>query len=108
MDTTLRGSDILGRFGGDEFMAFLPNVDGRQAQRAIARIRERLRNSPQIGPLIERYGLAISAGVALVPGHGEQLAALFDHADAALLRAKAQGKNRTLVAPEFATESPSA
>ncbi|MGQ6549644.1 diguanylate cyclase AdrA [Serratia sp. IR-2025] len=88
----LRAMDIVGRYGGDEFGAVLPNTSAEQASLALHRIQERLnevvfREAPGLK-------LNISAGVAdyqpEMPGYQEWLKA----ADTALYRAKNNGRNR--------------
>lgn len=81
------------RFGGDEFTAFLPDVE----QGAAAEIAERIRST------FENAGLAkdgvplrptISIGVAALAGKATELLPLIDAADKALYAAKRKGKNR--------------
>lgn len=88
----LRTVDIVGRYGGDEFGAVLPNTSAEQASIALLRIQERLndiifREAPQLR-------LNISAGIA--DYHGEMGGYLdwLKAADNALYRAKNNGRNR--------------
>ncbi|CAB1211618.1 diguanylate cyclase [Serratia liquefaciens] len=88
----LRAVDIVGRYGGDEFGAVLPNTSAEQASIALLRIQERLnevifREAPQLR-------LNISAGIA--DYHGEMSGYLdwLKAADNALYRAKNNGRNR--------------
>jgi diguanylate cyclase (GGDEF)-like protein len=84
----LRSVDQIGRWGGEEFLLLLPQVDGDEASRAAERLRERVaahRFEPS-GPL------TISSGVATWRP-GETRAALVARADAALYRAKNGGRN---------------
>jgi diguanylate cyclase (GGDEF)-like protein/PAS domain S-box-containing protein len=84
----LRSVDQIGRWGGEEFLLLLPQVDGDEAGRAAERLRERVsahRFEPS-GPL------TISSGVATWRP-GETRAALVARADAALYRAKNGGRN---------------
>ncbi len=82
----LRQGDLLGRFGGEEFLAVLPGT-GLEAALAVA---ERLRG------LVEKagvdYGVSASVGVA-IREHEESAAALIRRADQALYAAKAAGRN---------------
>ncbi len=81
------------RFGGDEFVAYLPGVD-RVAAAALA---EGLRAAVE-GHVFARDGIelhvTLSIGVAAHPEDGATADALFRAADQALYRAKAAGKNR--------------
>ncbi|WP_420474521.1 EAL domain-containing protein [Noviherbaspirillum sp. ST9] len=88
----IRGSDLVGRIGGDEFVAILANMESdhhvhQSAQHLLARLREpyhinelELRTSPSIG-------------ISLYPDDGENIDTLLRHADAAMYHAKANGRN---------------
>ena len=87
--TQLRRPSILGRYGGEEFVAVLPDTDSRQAM-AVA---ERIRSSATLQSDLPRC--QVSIGVASTSPQGtETLTALIDRADAALYRAKELGRNR--------------
>ncbi|MCP1624435.1 diguanylate cyclase (GGDEF)-like protein [Pseudomonas nitroreducens] len=95
----LREIDLLGRLGGEEFAAILPETDLQQAQQ----VAERLRNSVQALSFASEdgnhVGLTLSIGVA-TRNEGElRLEDLLARADRALYRAKAGGRNRTEAAP---------
>lgn len=81
------------RFGGDEFVAFLPGFTLELATALAEELRARLaahdftRDKKKVQP-------SVSAGVAVFPAAGDTRKALFDAADRALYRAKARGKNR--------------
>jgi diguanylate cyclase (GGDEF)-like protein len=92
----VRISDTVGRLGGDEFLAVLPDT---QLEGAVA-VAEKLRLA-----LGAPYGLddgtahmTISVGIAMYPRHGGDGRALLNAADAALYEAKREGKNRYEVA----------
>ncbi len=84
---------VVSRFGGDEFSAFVPNADREQA----LAIGEQMR-ACVIGEPITRDTItvnpSISIGLALHPLHGVLMEQLTRHADEALYRAKAAGRNR--------------
>lgn len=88
----LRSVDQIGRWGGEEFLLLLPQVEGDEAGRAAERLRERIA-AHRFGPA---GPLTISSGVATWRP-GETRAALVARADAALYRAKNGGRN-TVVA----------
>jgi len=93
LDSRLRESDILGRLGGDEFAVFLPHADRGRAESVAAQLLDALRSyRADVGGTTVRS--AASIGIALVPEHGSSLAELLSHADAAMFRAKAAGRNR--------------
>jgi diguanylate cyclase (GGDEF)-like protein len=96
---TIRKDDILGRFGGEEFLLILPNTSLEQATGAANKVREAI--AARKFPFAERQPMGIisvSGGVAEYPQHGVDTAALLRAADAALFEAKAQGRNRVVAA----------
>jgi diguanylate cyclase (GGDEF)-like protein/PAS domain S-box-containing protein len=84
--TQIRASDILARYGGEEFALAFPAWPIQTAQTILERIRRAI---PQ--------GQTCSAGLAFFNGT-ETAEALVGRADAALYQAKAQGRNRTIIA----------
>ena len=92
-------ADVLGprgtatRFGGDEFVAFVPGCALEAATQLAEDLRARVvahdfsRDQKTVTP-------SVSAGVAAFPDAGDTRKALFEAADRALYRAKARGKNR--------------
>ena len=100
----LRCTDLFGRYGGDEFVAILPETDLATA----ATIAERLRLSvgepaPGFCPLPRGLpGVTVSIGVASVAAGCHTIDDLIAHADRALYTAKHAGRNRTRVADDEA------
>ncbi len=87
--TNLRDSDVLIRWGGEEFLMLLPHTDADGATRAIRRLRANgIGNRPDKTPLTASIGIAelTSSGVTNWPD-------LVDLADAEMYRAKTSGKN---------------
>ncbi len=91
---TLRETDLLGRFGGDEFVVLLPRTGLTQAIETADRIRESLERLRLSHPEARVTG---SFGVALADAE-DAFKDLFERADSALYEAKNQGRNR--VVPE--------
>lgn len=92
----LRSTDIIGRYGGEEFIVTLPGVNGHQARGVLDGIRAHFANLPHThatGTLRATF----SAGVADFPRF-ERGIDLIEAADQALLEAKAQGRNRIVEA----------
>jgi diguanylate cyclase (GGDEF)-like protein len=97
----VRDEDLVGRFGGEEFVVLLKGADGddpRSGARAVAeRIRERIAAlrvavaGPQETAIVE--GLTVSIGGATTSRDGTDLAALLEIADAAMYEAKRAGRN---------------
>lgn len=97
MVKTLRTTDISTRIGGDEFAVILPNTDARQALCAVERLKHRIETTPlQLDKL--RLSITISAGISTCqPAVYVAPEDLVKHADEALYRAKAAGRNRVEV-----------
>ncbi|VVE74769.1 sensor domain-containing diguanylate cyclase [Pandoraea sputorum] len=96
-----RPSDAAGRYGGEEFIAVLPDTDALGAQRVAEGIRlavDRL----NLDHASSDFGhVTVSIGVACrQPQAGESVDMLVEAADRALYRAKATGRNRVIVASE--------
>ncbi|MDP1691078.1 MAG: GGDEF domain-containing protein [Burkholderiaceae bacterium] len=100
---TLRQPDLLGRFGGEEFVVFLPHADPLGAIDAAERIRERVARL-----CFEWKGQAVRAtvsiGVATFDLTHDSLAALIQDADMALYAAKDAGRNCVRAVPPQARE----
>ncbi|HXC18068.1 MAG TPA: EAL domain-containing protein [Holophagaceae bacterium] len=88
----VRASDTLARMGGDEFAIVLQEVRDTPS---TARVAEKLLESLRLPFQVEGRDLRISAsiGVAFFPGDGTDAETLLRHADVAMYRAKASGRN---------------
>jgi diguanylate cyclase len=95
---TLRQADLFGRFGGEEFIAFLPHTDTLGALDAAERIRDAV-----AGLSLEWRGqqvrTTVSVGVVSLDNDHETLGALIGDADLALYAAKDAGRNCVRTAP---------
>lgn len=90
MRAHFRRDDVLGRIGGDEFVAFLPVPDRAWAeQRAKILSRELSREHTWEGMT---WNMSASIGVSLAPEHGKDPETLYERADAALYETKKRGK----------------
>jgi len=93
MQSLGRRYDLVGRYGGDEFLALLPGCDLPRATSVARRLHQRLCVKAVRLPVGE-IALEMSVGVtAWVEGNGRS-AALIDFADRALYKAKERGRNR--------------
>lgn len=88
-----RKPDMAGRWGGEEFMMILPQIDLAEAQDVADRIRERV----EVNKFADAVDLTVSIGVAALEA-GEDPDGLFARADRALYAAKERGRNRVEVA----------
>jgi diguanylate cyclase (GGDEF)-like protein len=89
----VRDSDLVGRFGGEEFVVLLPRATDDEA----CRIAERLRRGAGVVQVLAGetvVGVTISIGVAALGQHGGDLFELLAAADLALYRAKDTGRDR--------------
>jgi len=92
---TLRGSDTVARFGGDEFVVLLHEIDSRQDALHLADIlQQALRKPFQAGA--QEVAISASIGVSLYPSDERDIKALLHYADAAMYHGKQQGKDRTV------------
>ncbi len=94
---TLRPMDVVGRYGGEEFTAVLPETDRDAAYATAERVREQINAQPLILGK-ESLCIAVSIGVACYPDHGQDINTLFNASDAALYAAKGAGRNRVFMA----------
>jgi diguanylate cyclase (GGDEF)-like protein len=90
----IRDVDIMGRFGGDEFLLLLPETDAEHALLVMERIRNVMSTSPVFYG--ERsFTISFSAGIATVQDWSDSLEDLLNRADNALYRIKEKGGDGT-------------
>lgn len=93
----LRDIDLLGRYGGEEFVILLVET-GRKDARAIAeRIRKRIARTP-ITAAQDKISITISLGVSTLSSRCNSLTSLIKASDKALYIAKETGRNKTIFA----------
>jgi len=95
---SLRPSDVVCRYGGEEFCIVLPDADGAGAEKALSSLAARLRDLRVTWNDSTLGGFTFSAGIAVLGVHGATFAELLDAADRALYQAKDAGRDRILVA----------
>ena len=104
LTATVRGTDLLGRYGGEEFAVVLPDTDGDGSTILAERLRVVIGDRPidtDAGPLT----VTVSIGVGLADYDADAtLADLLSRADKALYRAKESGRNRVVVAESPAVD----
>ncbi len=88
---SLRSCDIIGRPGGDEFVALVPDVSSDTAEKLATRLTASLEEPYVIGS--DQLKCAASIGLALYPGNANTLTGLLREADQAMYRAKARSRD---------------
>ncbi len=97
IESILRKNDVIGRYGGEEFVVMLPETECSQAEIFAARLKEGVgRNAgKKSGGSVP---FTVSIGVACFPEHGNTEDDLLKKADDALYTAKKQGRDRVVTA----------
>ncbi|MEO5692324.1 MAG: GGDEF domain-containing protein [Usitatibacter sp.] len=92
----MRGSDTVGRLGGDEFLAILPEASREGALQVAEKLRAAMSAPYSLGKHTAHLGASV--GVSYFGKHGNDAEALQRSADMALYEAKRRGKNQVLEA----------
>ena len=92
----LRGADIVGRYGGEEFVLILQDIDQERAVNIVNELREAF-GQLYFNANNDKFSCTFSAGIASFPQY-EKLETLREAADKALYRAKNNGRNQIDVA----------
>ncbi|MFC0446441.1 GGDEF domain-containing protein [Pseudidiomarina halophila] len=96
---SLRPTDVIGRFGGEEFMVALPHTSPTDAQI----VAERLKKNVATLPLTEEMGelvMSVTIGIAVAQAEDVDLDALITRADKMLYAGKHEGRNRVMMSQE--------
>jgi diguanylate cyclase (GGDEF)-like protein len=112
----IRSKDLIGRFGGEEFVIALPDTDPDDAMVTADRLRSAVAASPLAamcaGVLDEpdldpdTFRLTVSIGVAAYPSDGDGVDGLLLRADRAMYAAKAAGRDRVRLASDYSPLRP--
>ena len=92
IETELRHTDVLARWGGDEFVALLPEAAADSAVEVAMRIREAVAATP-LDAAGNSIAGSVSIGIASYPKDGQTLDAILGRADRAMYVAKQRGRN---------------
>jgi len=98
VNKALRSMDTLGRWGGEEFVAVLPEIDAEHAMTIAERVRQTI--AAHLFDIAGGTHLTVSLGVATYPHDGSTRGALLDAADRAMYAAKWLGRNQTFSASD--------
>ena len=94
-----RSSDLVGRYGGDEFLVLITSATQEQAFQYCENIRRKFAGTEmRIPGLAQPVRLTISGGLSVFPVHGRSTAELTRAADHALYEAKRKGRNQIVIA----------
>jgi diguanylate cyclase (GGDEF)-like protein len=89
LETNCRRSDVVARYGGDEFVILMPETTMEQARQLAAK----LRGWVSADPLLREKNISASFGIACYPLHGSSPQELIQVADASMYLSKHQGGN---------------
>ena len=93
----MRYTDILARFGGEEFIALLPNTTLNEAEAIADRLCQKIKNHQICIDDKFFFNFSVSIGVAQLKPHEKDLTLLIKNADIALYQAKENGRNQVAV-----------
>ncbi len=93
----VREVDVLGRYGGEEFVILLVENDMTIATQVAERLRSSISDS-SLSTLMGKISITVSIGVAILNSKTSDLASLIDMADRGLYLAKTNGRNRVMTA----------
>lgn len=103
VSSLLRAGDSIGRYGGEEFLALLPETTQEEACQVAERIRKTIAESPLATSTIkEGIPTTISLGVATFPTDGATASEVVEQADQAMYWAKRLGRNQVRTSQEAA------
>lgn len=92
----IRAGDFIFRYGGEEFLGLLSEVDAAQAKEVAEKIRKRIESIEIPLPGEVSVKVTVSIGIALSDGHPDYLYQI-DRADKALYEAKRAGRNQCVI-----------
>jgi diguanylate cyclase (GGDEF)-like protein len=97
ISSVVRATDIVGRYGGEEFIVILPHTEGSVTLTVSERIRKAVEEAEMVGSNGDTFSVTVSQGVGSYI-QDEDINSLIQRADAALYQAKENGRNRVELA----------
>jgi diguanylate cyclase (GGDEF)-like protein len=94
LKTQLRSSDLVYRYGGDEFIVLLPRTDVEVTKKIALRISESVKAAEFIIDTEKKYKLSLSIGVASFPEDAQSAKAIIDFADKMMYLSKKSGRGK--------------
>ncbi len=96
--SSVRAIDVVSRYGGEEFCIIMPETDSSSCRIFMERLRSKIQNQKFVGDDRRKgYEISVSIGGAIFPQDAQSADRLIYCADMALLKAKASGRNRSVM-----------
>ncbi|MFH1063082.1 MAG: diguanylate cyclase [Candidatus Omnitrophota bacterium] len=100
LTTSLRDIDIVGRYGGEEFLVILPETTIDECPRILERIKSKMKHIVVTSPYLKaplNLSIKFSAGVAACPTDGANANQMISMVDSALYEAKRSGRDKAII-----------
>ncbi|WP_010095317.1 diguanylate cyclase [Ornithinibacillus scapharcae] len=91
---SLDEAQIIGRYGGEEFIIILPSLEAEETKRFAEELRVKIASKKLLG---DKFEITVSMGIASYPKQGQTVKELIEKADQALYVAKERGRNNSLI-----------
>ncbi len=98
---TMRKSDLLYRYGGDEFVMLLPKIDGALAKKVARRILKKIKEETYQLENGKRYKLSVSIGISCFPADATTVKEILSIADRMMYQAKFYGRGQVCYAGDL-------
>jgi diguanylate cyclase (GGDEF)-like protein len=95
---TVRGGDVVARYGGDEYIVILPNTDKKTAALIAERIRKEINQEPFYAFKNKKFTISVTSGVATYPDDAKSRDELIGKADKAMYEGKLSGRDKVVLA----------